>query len=347
MAEVTDVVGLGQDGFFRYQKEAAYGTPLVASLIDVPVKEGTDLGGYQEFIENKNIVNDRTRQEPDLGKAFRPFNIILDAWITLLGDLMTLFGGGWTSAADGAADGSYDHYQLAIVTGERVGESFTGQLARGQNLVDQSDGAVANEVTISGSVGEPIQFEFKGTGQGFTDGVARGSSFTYPTHATANPFKFSHVSIVVTKADTDTILTCMESFELNLNYNQDMERYKMCTTASAEVRQPVFNDNPMATLTMNVDADQWFLTEARAGNKFGITLTFTHTLEAGTTPSYYQMDFEFPGCRLDPSVTIPHGNGRQNVDLTFTCDYGGTTTNSGAAIVPWEIRLTDAIATHI
>ena len=92
-------------------------------------------------------------------------------------------------------------------------------------------------------------------------------------------------------------------------------------------------------------SDQYFLTECRLGNAFSITLTFTHTLLAGTA-SPYSMEFEFPACRLDPATTIPHGNGRQNVDLTFTCDYGGTTTNSGAAIVPWEIRLTDAIATH-
>ena len=58
------------------------------------------------------------------------------------------------------------------------------------------------------------------------------------------------------------------------------------------------------------------------------------------------MAFELPACRLAPETTLPMGNDRQNMDLTFTCNYGGTTTNSGAAIVPWEIRLTDAIATH-
>lgn len=346
MAEVSNPMGLGQDGFFRYQKEAVYGTPIVSSLIDVPVKEGTNLDGYQEFIENQNIMNDRTMQEPDLGRARRPFTIIMDGWVTLLGGFLELFNGGATSAADGAADGSYDHYWLAIITGERVGESFTGQLARGDNTADQADGCVIDEMIVEGNTEGNIQYTFNGVGQGFTSGVARGSSFTYPTHSTGNPFKFSHVSIVVTKADTDTVLTCMNSFNLTMRYNHDLERYKMCTTASAEIRQPVFNGIPEAILTMNVDADQNFLTEARAGNAFSITLTFTHTLQAGSAPSYYTQAFEFPACRLDPATTVPHGNGRQNVDLTFNCHYGGTTTNSGAVIVPWEIRLTDAIATH-
>jgi len=342
MAEVTNPMGLGQDGFLRWKPESVYGTPVISSMIDLPVKEGTNFDQYQAFIENATGMNDRTRQDPDLGRKMRPFSLIMNAYVTRIGDLLTQFGGAATSAADGAADGSYDHYWLAVVTGERVGKSFTSQFARGDNTCDQCAGNVINEHILTTDTDSNLEFTFNGAGKVATGNVARGSTFSYPS---LSPFNFSHVSIVVTKADTDTVLTCMNNFTLTLSYNQDMERYKMCSTASAEPRQPVFNGIPTATLAMNVDADQYFLTEARLGNAFDITLTATHTELAGSA-SAYSLVYELPKCRLDPTITLPYGNDRQNMDLTFISDYGDTTTNSGSVVVPWEIRLTDAIATH-
>ena len=345
---VTNATGIGQDGYFRYQKEAAYGTDIVAAMTDLPIKEGTLIKAYPEAIENSNQIASRMKQDVQQGRIIIEGQIIMDAWPTLIGGLIQQLLGTAVSAAVAAADGAYDHYWFIPKTGVRIGYSMTTQQALGNNLVDQFSGCLIDSMTLTQDNQGNLELTLAVRGQNYTENIARLSSWTYPVSATNPPFMFGHATIAATPSGGTQVVMCADSLSLTINLNHKLERYKICDAANgAKIHQPVFNSVPTVELSANIDADQYFVEYARTHTKWDITLDWLHTAsQAGSTPTYHQLSFELPGCLLAPDTEIPSSNDRVSMDVSLSCSFGGTTTNGGAAIYQGEVRLTDATAAY-
>ena len=341
----SSFTGLGQDGYLRIQKEVTYGTDLVSSMTDIPTKEGTDLVGFTANIENANQISSRLLQDPDLGRQIRTGTIVLDTWPTLIGLFFNLFLGTSSDAAVG--DGAFTHTWLSPVAGERIGKSFTAQQAKGIDLANQMAGGVINELVFDQDSEGNLQVTANCVFQSLTEDVARVVSFTFPDSSTDPSFNFGNVAFTITPSGGSALTTCANSFTLTLSLNYDLERFKMCETASDEIREPVFTSIPTAVLSMNVDAEDDFVKKARNHTEYSVDIDITSTIsEPGTTPTFANLAFEFPGCRLNPETTIPSDNDRTNMDLEFNCGHGGTTTGSGGNEVMWETRVVDATAAY-
>lgn len=342
MAELSNVMGLGQDGYFQYQAETTYGTAASGSEIDLPVKEGTDFTAYPERIENANIINDRTLQDPQQGRIVVDGTIVVDAWPTIIGKLLVQLLGD-ANGASAVGDGAFVNNWLIPTTGLRVGKSFTGYQAIGAALADRLEGCVVDSFTISQDNQGNAELTLTYRGQGYTDNIARETTFSFPVSSTNPPFNFGHAKITAT-IGANTLKLCADSLSVTVNLNHNLERYKVCSAASgAKIDQPTFNGIPSVEVTMSVDADQYITEYARAHTSIDLEIDWTHsTSQAGSTPTYSALVYELPSCRLDPATAAPNSNDFLNQDLTFTCSYGGTTTNSAGATVQGEIRLTDA-----
>ena len=347
MAEVTNRAGLGHDGYLQYQPETTYGTAATGSEIDLPVKEGTEFTAYPERIDNANIINDRTEQDPQQGRIVVEGQIVMDGWPTLLGGIIQQMFGAENGVTDNL-DGSYTHNWLVPKTGFRVGKSCTLTQALGVLLADQLPGCVFDSVTIAQDNPGNQEWTVAYRGQNYTENIARETTFSFPSSSSNPPFNFGHASITATPSGQDQVTLCADSLSLTINFNHNLERYKVCSTASgAKIDQPTFSDRPAVELTMSVDNDQYITEYARSHTSWAVTLDWTHTTsQAGSTPTYHQFTTEWPSCRLDPATAAPNSNEYLMQDLTFNCSYGGTTTNSSGATVMGELRLTDATASY-
>lgn len=341
MAELSNVMGLGQDGYAQYQAETTYGTAASGSEIDLPVKDDTEFTAFPERIENANIINDRTQQDPQQGRIVAEGSIVMDAWPTRLGKLLVQLLGD-ANGASAVGDGAYINNWLIPSSGLRVGKSFTWYQAVGVALADRLEGCVVDSFTISQDNQGNAEVTLQYRAQGYTENIARETTFSFPASATNPPFNFGHAKITAT-IGSDTLKLCADSFSVTVNLNHNLERYKICSAASgAKIDQPTFESIPMVEVSMSVDADQYITEYARAHTSIDLEIDWTHsTSQAGSTPTYHQLTFELPSCRLDPATAAPNTNDFLNQDLTFTCSYGGTTTNSAGATVQGEIRLTD------
>jgi len=317
MAQLTNPTGLGHDGYLRIKKESVYGTPVTTSMVDLPVIPGTLFKGYPELIENSNIIASRLKQDPNQGRLIRTGSIEMDAWPTLLGHFCELHWG--TSANAGDASAGYTHTWLAPVSGTNSGVSWTVQQAVGASVADQFDGVVSDSLTFSSDTSGNIKLAGEFVGQGLTEDVTRATSWSFPANSTDPPLYFGNAQIVLTDSNgTDTILLCANSFELSFPMNLDLERFKICASASAEIKEPVFNAIPGCTLSMNIDADRYMMTRARAFTEMSMVITIASVIsEAGSTPTYSTITFEIPAVRLAPDTEIPTTEDRTQMDVNF------------------------------
>lgn len=343
MGEVTNYTGLGQDGYLQYQAESTYGTDATGSETALPIKEGSLMKAFPEAIENANIISSRLKQDVQKGRIVVEGQIVMDVWPTLIGDLITQLLGAAAGSTD-VLDGAYNSHWFIPKTGVRVGKSMTIQQALGDDLADQFAGCIIDSMTITQDNQGNAEVTFGIRGQGYTEDVARDTSLTYPVSSTNPPFMFGHASITAIPSGGSQVTLCADSLSLTINMNHQLERYKICSTASgAEIAQPVYNSIPTVELSMNVDADQYVVEYARNHTQWDITVDWLHTVsQAGSTPTYHRLSFELPGCLAAPDTEIPAANDRVNMDITFDCGFGGTTTNSGADEYMGEIRVTDA-----
>lgn len=340
MAEVSNRAGLGQDGYLQYQAETTYKTPATGSEIDLPAKEGSLIKAYPEDIENMNIIADRTKQVPQSGRIIVEGQIIMDMWPTLLGGLFVwAFGAAAGSSAVG--DGAYTNYWFIPKTGLNAGKSATITQALGILLADRFDGCVIDSFTISQDNQGNAELTLQIRGAGYTEDIARETTWSFPVSSSNPPFNFGQAKITATPSGGSQVTLCADSLSVTVNFNHNLDRYKVCSAVSAgEIEQPTYNSIPSVEISMNVDADQYLIEYARSRTQWDITIDWTSTIaQAGSTPTYYAFATEFPGCLLAPDTEIPNSNDYLNMDLSFDCSFGGTTTNSGAAIYQGEMRL--------
>lgn len=330
--------GIGQDGYFRVQKETTYGTALTNSMTLWPVKPESLIKSMRERIENANIISSRLKQNPNLGREVATFEVPLDVPPTLIGQIFQFFLGASTNA--GPSDSTYTHTWLLPITGSSVGYSFTAQQALGSDLADTYAGARIHQIMFSGDSQGNILTTLIGTCEGVdAQGVSRITSFSYPS---AIPFNFSMFNLNIDPADDSAFDQLCNSFELTINLGLDENRFKM---GSYQQKTPLINTIPSVTLKVNIDADKQFVNAARAHTTYDFVLTITSTEYAGgTTP--YKLEVEIPKARLNPDTTIANANDTLTMDLEFDCGYGGTTTGSSGSSVMAEFRVVDATASY-
>ena len=328
------------------QKESSYGTPVTGSETFLPVKPGTLFKGYPELIENSNVIASRLKQAPNQGRRLRTGTITMDMWPTLIGLVTELHLGASSNADNG--DDSYIHYWLHPITGVNAGASWTVHQAVGASVADQFDGVKSNNMIIRADSSGNAEVELECVGQGLTEDVARETSFSYPSNATSPPMYFGDAYITLTDSGgSDTILLCANSIEIQLPMNYDTERFKICSSASNEIKEPVFNGIAGCTVTMNVDADRYLISRARDFTQMDLFIKFANNnYEPGSTPTYGYWQIEIPAVRLAPDTEIPTTEDRTQMDITFECGYGGTTTNSGTDEVMYEVKVVDAVADY-
>ena len=325
---------LGVDGYQRYQKETTYGTGVVSSMIDLPVKNNSLMKAMVENIENQNLLASRLKQAPNSGRVVVNGEVSMDLAPTLLGDLLEIFLGGATSS--GPTDtAAYTHYWLSPDSGERIAESMTFQQAVGADTAVTFDGVKIVGMTLSGAVGENVLITFEVVGQGYIEDVARIGSFSYPT-----TIPFSFITCSLTEASAGAI--SMNSFSATIDLGYEKERFKL---GSAELVNPVFTTIPTCTFSCNIDADEQWVENARDHTALDLTLTLTHaTTIPSASSTKYTLILEMPGCRLAPETAIENSSERLSMDLEFEAGYGGSTTNGTDKM--FEISLIDGDATH-
>jgi hypothetical protein len=326
--------GLGIDGYQRYQKEVIYGTSIVSSMIDLPVKDSSLIKAMVENIENQNLVSSRLKQVPNAGRIIVNGEISMDLNPTTIGDLLEIFLGGATTS--GPSDTSaYTHYWLSPDSGERIAESMTFQQAIGADTAVTFDGVKIVGMSLSGEVGGNVSITFEVVGQGYTEDVARVSSWSYPT---AIPFSF--ITCGLSEATVGAV--SMNSFSVSIDLGYEKERFKL---GSAELVNPVFTAIPTCTFSCNIDADEQWVEKARDHTALDLTLTLTHpTTVPSAASTKYTFILELPGCRLSPETAIENSSERLSMDLEFEAGYGGATTNGTDKM--FEIRVIDGNTTH-
>ncbi len=328
--------GLGADGYFRWQKEVTYGTPLIAAPTLLPVKGDTLIKNVAENIENANIISSRLLQAPNSGRQLNSGPLVLDLHPTLLGEVLNHAFGAAVSAANGTA---FDHTWIQQLTGERIATSFTCEQALGGDLADQFAGCMITSLTFEGDNTGNVQVTGTVVAQSVIEDVARISSFSFPTQI---PYNFAFGVLNIDPSGVSPFNQDMNSFTLTLDMGYNPERFKF---GSANIKQLTFQTIPIVTFSCNIDADQQFMDYARAHTPADLTLTFTSPEEAASGTVFATV-FELPGCRLAPETEIPNGSERASMDLEWQCGYGGTTTGSGGNSVQFEVMHTDATATY-
>jgi len=331
------VAGLGQDGYVRIQKEVTWGTALTNSMTFLPILPGAEFTMEVSDIENKNIIASRLKQLPNQGRRNVKFKMSMNLHFTLVGAVMNLLLG--ASSDSNRTDSTYVHTFLTPITGQRVGKAFTMQVAFGGDTAVQFAGCVFNSIKISGDNQGQIILEMEGAAKLYTTGVARETSFSYPTAVPAN---FSMVNLNIDPADASAFDQVIYSFEFGIELGLDLEDFAL---GSAYMQNPVFNTIPSVMLKANVAADKQFREAAQAHTLYDHILTITSTqYAAGTT--FSKVEVEIPKAKLSPSTSIPFDNDRLKMDVEFDCSFGGSTTGSGSTSVHAEVRVTDAVAAY-
>lgn len=324
--------GLGQDGYILAKKETTFGTPATSSMTALPINAGSLIKSKNEWIENDNLISSRIKQVPSAGRTIINGQIILHIPPTLLGMLLNLFLG--TSANGTVSDSTYVHTWLLPTSGDRIGKSFTIQQAIGGDLADQFAGCVITKVKIACDSKGKIKMTCDVIGSSLVQGASRVSPLSYPTKTEYN-FAFAALTI-------GGAAQLMNNFEIDIDLGYDTERFKL---GSVNMQNPLFKTNPSVTFKCNIDAEKAWLNASRAFTSYALVLSITSVeYAAGTTP--FLTEIEIPAAILVADTTIPNDNDHINMDLSFNCGFGGTTTGSSSAVVMAEVRHKDATATY-
>jgi hypothetical protein len=325
-------LGLGIGGYMRIQKESTWGTAATGGMTVLPVESDSIINYNVNAIENATQIGSRFKQKPDKGRETVKGTIKMNAYPDLLGTMLHVMLGTATSTGT-------KHVWFAPMTGDRVDASATIEQALGGATATRFTGSMINSLKLGVDTSTQAKNEFEIVAQDWLEGVTRATSLVLPT---VTPFKWDHLSVVVTpsggSAETIQALSC--NFELNLNY--DMERFR---TGSVYIAQPTFEKAPEIKISIESESAIEFKDWANDFTDLNVKLTFTHTTVAtGSTP--YSLVIEVPGCRLNPEFNFSNTNDRHMSTLDLIGDFGGTTTNSGATVVLCEITLTDDEAAY-
>lgn len=329
------ISGLGVDSYYRVQLESSYGTAVTNSMISIPAYTDSSFKAVHSNIENSNLISSRLLQSPNSGRVKCTGEIKMDMHPTLIGSFFRKFLG----ASSNSGSGAITHTWLCPISGTRNSSSFTLQQAKGRDTAEQYAGCVVTGISIEVDTEKNATITFRVVAKSYSEGVARVSSFSYPTQI---PYNWSFLNAYLTPVGGSEISLAINSLNLDLDLNYNTEDFK---SGSLYIAQPQFNGIPTATLTANIDADKQFLTYARAHTECSIDIAFTSIQNvSGTTK--FSTNIELPGCRLNPETEIPNSNELLKMDLEFNCGYGGSTTGSGANDVMFEIRHVDATASY-
>jgi hypothetical protein len=331
------ITGLGVDGYFRIQKESVYNTPITTSMTDLPIDENSLMVASQDHIENKQTTGSRLMFLPDSGrKRVKGDAITLNLYPNIIGELMNIFLGAASTAANGSA---YDHRWFGPLTGARIGKSMTIQQALGAALAEQYSGCIINSIELQHDNENNVKVIMEIIGKDWTTGVARVSSFTWPA---TTPFNWSFGATIITPNGESPISPCIQNFSAKFMLNYDVENF---CQGDLGVTNPDFQTVPSVEASLGITANDVFRTYAQNLTDIKVVATFTSTeIAAGST--VYKTVLEIPKMVLDPETQIPNILDKQVMDLSLTSKYGGTTTNSGGANKLFEILVTDATASY-
>lgn len=330
--------GIGQDGYMQYQKETTFNTAATASMTQLPIAPDSKISGKVMQIENNIQVGQRFKQDPDAGREMCAGSFGMDAHPALIGGILNMFLGASDGDTDNA-DGTYTHYWLQPLSGERVGTSFTLEQALGSDLAERITGCTIHALHIEGDNEGNLKVMCDVVGKEYTADITRITSFSYPSQI---PYNFSNVVLNINPDGVGAFDVNVNSFTLDIDLNYDIERYK---TGADSILQPVFNGVPIVNFSCELDADPQYVDYARAITSAALTATITSTENAsGSTP--WSTVVELPRAYLSQDTEIANGQERLTMSLDWDCSYGATSTNSGSDSVMFEIRHTDTTSTY-
>lgn len=331
------ISGLGQDGYVRIQKESTWGTAVTNSMTLLPALPGSTFESIDFEIPNANVISSRLEQVPGIGRQGVKFTLNLNLPFTLIGTILNLFLG--TSADSAGASSTYTHTWLTPITGTQIGKSFTMQVAKGGDTAEQYVGCVITSFKMNCDNQGHVKISAEGIGKSYSEGVARISSFSYPT---AIPANFSMLTLNIDPADASAFDQPCNSIELMVDLGYAKDDYK---TGSRYISNPVFGGIPKMSLKCNITADRQFPVAAHAHTLYDHLISIVSTeMAGGVIP--YAFYVEIPKAKLKPETTIPFDNDRLEMDLEFNCSFGGTTTGSSSSLVMGEFRVVDATAAY-
>ena len=327
---------LGQGGYLRGMKEAAYNTPLMTTPIYFLHQTGT-LKYEATKLEKDPLIGSRIPQLPEGGdKKVGPNDLTLLVNADSFSKIMNWCHG----ASTNSGSNSYLHTWLLPITGTSQGGSFTLEQAIGYDLASQFAGCKITKWTLKAQAKGFVQLIITVVGVGLNDpAVARATTITV---SSVNCYRFADSVLQLTPASVSQFTQLMNSWEVSvdLGYLEAGQRFQSgADTAVA----PVFGTLPKVTFKCNIDSERRFEDWAVSRKAFKIDFTLTSTSYCySTTP--YSVALEIPVAQLKSSVARDAAKDHLTLDLDFEI-YGGTTTGSGTDSVQMEIRSTDATAT--
>lgn len=329
---------LGVDGYFRFQKEAAYGTAIDNAMSCLAILPDTMLNASIANIENANVINSRLKQAPNAGRRIVTGEIKADIYPDQLGAFINGLLG--LSADAGDANAAYTHTWLLPITGERILTSFTMEQALGAQTARQFKGCTITGITIASDTEKNQTITLRVTGQDYSTGEARPATLTY---SAKTPYYFGQGKVELTPTGTTKFEQYVKSFELSIDLGYKTDDFRV---GSNKIIQPSYNSIPTCTCKFSVEADENFRAYAESKLATAILFSFDSGQQAGAVSGNYQYFVEIPGARLSPETTIKNGVEKLTMDLEFECGFGGVTTGSAAVPVMAEIRVVDATAAY-
>jgi len=329
------ITHLGQDGYFRVQKETAYNTPTVSSLVFLPLTEGT-LGFEQMKIEKANIINSRLPQLWENGRKAVTGELTFPLVPDLVGMIMNLFIGAETTVAGDGTATPYTHTFLMPVTGVSAGVSWTVGQAIGADLEDRYSGIKCTKIVFKSDAEGYMQAVMTLVGvDRYDNDVARATTITI---SSKKFYSFCNGLVEITPASVAKFTQKVDAFELTLDmgYDEDGLRYKV---GSCSPDTPIFGTIPKVSLKLDIDAERRFEDWAIDNKQFKVDITLT-SAEIAVNSLPYKIEFELPAMILPSSTKREAGQDNLKMSLEFT-HLGGTTTGSAVVAVPAEIRVVD------
>ncbi|MCP4178087.1 MAG: hypothetical protein GY756_09995 [bacterium] len=332
---------LGQDGYFQRQKESAYKTQTINSLVFEKLMEGT-LMFEQQHIEKQDILNNRIPQDDQAGRKIVAASDLTFAMTPALeGDAVNLFLGLEDAVTGDGAATAYLHAWVIPITGTTAGVSWTSRQAIGSDLADEYLGIKCSKIVWKSDNEGRMQRIMTLVGvDRDDDDVARVSSVSVTALA---DYIFSNGAIQLTPSGVGQFTQKVNNFEfeVDLSYDEDGSRFKV---GSDTADTPIFGSIPKCVFRCEIDAERRFEDWANELKEFAIDITITSPeLAVATDP--YKVIFEIGKAELISSVRRENANDNITMQLEFKI-YGATTTNSGTDVVQAEIRVQDDTATY-
>jgi len=331
------ISGLGQGGYLYFQKETVYNTFVNNSKVFLPVKSGA-INYEVERIEVDPFVGTRLNQAPQAGdKKVGPKDLTLYVSGDQFGQLMNICFG----ASANSGSNAYVHTWLVPITGTTIGGSMSIGQAIGYDNESQFPGVKIIKWELSGQSKKFLEMKLTVVGvDRSNNNASRAATITVTA---VNFYRFADCVLQITPSGVSQFTQLMNSFKLgcDLGYLEQGQRFQ---SGSAVASAPIFGTIPQVSFECNIDSEWRYEDWASSYKNFKLDLALTSTSFCyQTTP--YSAAFEIPVGKLDPKTLREQVKDNTPLDLKFMLE-GGTTTGSSSALVPMEIRCTDATATY-